>query len=222
MFLTLNDRLFIGNFGEKQVATINWMKGLNNDYNFSFLIDGYKLAFLTLIEQAIKLPEDEIVQRDYFINPILFCLRHYIELICKDTIRKFNMGQQKTNADEIGFDQTHDISILFKMVKNIFEKHQPCHTGEIISAGFLTQLTATEKIVGELCVYDPLSFSFRYPYKKTKSVTDKLKDIIPETSIDLNNLKSTADKLILMLECLNSEASAFRTAEQLRIEYGIT
>ena len=217
----ITDKLFKGKFADRQVATINWMKGLNNDYNFGFLISGYKLAYETLIEQAIQISDEEIIEKDYLINPILYCLRHFIELICKDTIRKFNMAFQKTNTDEIGFEQTHDNSVLFKKIVDIFEKYKPEYTLEIRTDNFKTELLATSQIIDELNSYDQYSFSFRYLYKRANDLNDKIKETITETSVDLNNLKAIAEKLVFMLSCLNSEASAFRSAEKTRIDYGI-
>lgn len=215
------DKLIIGKFGQDLVATINWAKGINNDHTLAFLIIGYKQSYKILLDEALKVPAEKPVDMDFLINPILFCLRHYVELSLKDTIRTLNIALQLIKVDEVGFPQTHDIKDLFSNLQEIFLTHKVKFNAETITDDFFIQQKVTENIIKELSSYDQFSFSFRYPFKKSTKETEKIKDSISETSIDLKNLKEVGEKLIFTLEQLNSEANFFENSEYMRINYGI-
>lgn len=216
-----NDKLILGKFGNEKVATINWAKSVNNDHTLAFLTIGYKKSFEILMEESLKVPENYPVDIDFLINPVLFCLRHYVELVLKDTTRTFNIALQISKPDEIGFTQTHDILNLFGNLKQMFSTHRSRLNKKFFSDEFFNQLDITENLIKELSIYDQFSFAFRYPFKKTSKINEKVKDIIPEVSIDLINLKEIANKLIFTLEELKAESDAFETVEWLRINHGI-
>lgn len=210
-----DDVLFLGTFGNEGVATINWTVGLNNDTPFHFLMEGYKIAFLELIKNLTEQSKEDLIIMDFKAYPILFCLRHYIELSLKDTIRKYKMGLKKSAPDEVGFNTTHEIEPLFHEMKKFLLTIPPQYTGEIMSNDFHENLTATENLIKELTYYDKQSFAFRYPYEKRKE-NQKIELLLPQLSVDINNLFVIGEKIIFILSCINMEAETFCFEEQLK------
>ena len=47
------------------------------------------------------------------------CLRHFVELTLKDTIRKFKLALRMINSNQLGLETTHDIFRLFEIVEGL-------------------------------------------------------------------------------------------------------
>lgn len=218
----LEDKLLLfGQFGAEHIASINWSAGLNNTQSLHFLIIGYKRALEILIDKALNISDGNFVEMDFLVNPIIFCLRHFIELSLKDATRTFNIALKINNPDEIGFNQTHDLLVLFKDLRIIFEKYNSRITPDIAEEDLKNKLDITENILKELNSFDQYSFSFRYPFKKTSKSSGKLQESVPPINVDLKNLKEVSNRLITMLDYLSSEADRFETKEWLRLERGV-
>ncbi len=213
--------LLFGQFGAENTASINWSPGLNNSQSLHFLIIGYKKSLEILLDKSLNIVNGNYVEMDFLVNPIIFCLRHFIELSLKDTIRTFNIALKINNPDEVGFTQTHDLLILYAELRNILSTYKLRIDLDLPEKELLQNLDATENILNELSDYDQYSFSFRYPFKKVSSSSAKIRETIPPITIDLTNLKEVSNKLIAMLEYLSSEADRFETKEWLRLVKGI-
>ncbi len=207
-FPGLNDVLFTGVPGHRHAATINGLSTLNNDANFFWLIEGYKLGFNNLLNDFMEKGRSHVGYCDIYVWPSLFCLRHFIELILKDTIRKFKIGLGIISSDQIGFEPTHNISKLFQIVEELIQANPPKFTAEIMAADFAIQLASTKKLILELSSVDTYSDAFRYPFKRGRKGADKVEFINEELSVDLINLRNIGNKIIYMLECIHSESWA--------------
>lgn len=54
----------------------------------------------------IKLSNNNIV-KDGYIYPALYCFRHYLELIMKDSIHYFKLNRGEILSDELGYERNH-------------------------------------------------------------------------------------------------------------------
>ena len=203
-----SDVLFAPKLRRANVATINGSQGLNSDANFFWIIEGYKLGFNNLLNDFVENRRNPTNYCDIYVYPALFCLRHFIELILKDTIRKFKIGFKIIKSNQIGFKATHDILKLFQQVVELIQTNPPKFTAEIMKAEFPNQLRNVKKLIIELSSADTHSETFRYPFKRARKGIEEIEIINEELSIDLLNLRSVGNKIIYILECIHSEAWA--------------
>jgi hypothetical protein len=166
------------------------------------------LGFNNLLNDFMEKGRSHVGYCDIYVWPLLFCLRHFIELILKDTIRKYKIGLGIIGSDQIGFESTHNIFKLFQIVEELIQTNPPKFTAEIMSTDFAIQLASTKKLILELSSVDTYSDAFRYPFKRGRKGIDKVEFINEELPVDLINLRNIGNKIIYMLECIHSEAWA--------------
>ncbi len=208
----IDDKLILfGQFGANHVASINWGPGINNTERHHFLTLGYQRSLEILLEKALNITDGNYFEMDLLISPIIFSLRHFIELSLKDTIRTFNIALRINKSDEIGFNRTHDLMELFSDIKTILSTYKSRFDLDMSEEELTQNLFATENILKELNNYDQYSFSFRYPFKSDSKSSGKIHESLPPMNIDLVNLKEVSTRLIAILGYLNSEADRFET-----------
>ncbi|OIQ95134.1 hypothetical protein GALL_228310 [mine drainage metagenome] len=217
----INDKLLLfGKFGANHVASINWGPGINNTERHHFLILGYQKALEILLDKSLNITNGNYFEMDLLVSPIIFSLRHFIELSLKDTIRNFNIALKINSPDEIGFKQTHDLNELFNDLKKILSTYKSRFSMDMSEEELMQNLLATENILKELNNYDQYSFSFRYPFKRESKSSGKIQESLPPMNIDLKNLKEVSTRLIAILDYLSTEADKFETKVWLK-EQGV-
>ncbi|TAL61319.1 MAG: hypothetical protein EPN88_14885 [Bacteroidetes bacterium] len=146
---------------------------------FHGYIWGYKESFKIMINEAIKNPE---IYPDILIYPIMFNLRHTIELQLKELI----IIGKKINRKIPNFPPTHDIWQLWSEAKKYIETEWKNQEEEISNV---------ENIIIELSRLDESSFVFRYPSNKKGLPSLKKSEVI-----DLINLRDVGEKTLNFLE----------------------
>lgn len=202
-----NDVLFKSQSGNNfNYATINALKGINNEHSLFLLIEGYRNASLKLINELLIVEKGDWLRIDSSIYPILFSFRHYLELILKDTIRNYNIIDNKISSDEIGFKKEHSILKLWLVLKSrIIEDYKEKEIYDLCAI----ENNSIEKMLNEINELDEKSFGFRYPFNtlsKDDKINSKISYIFEELKIDLNNLNVKMNKIINYFEGINTNS----------------
>lgn len=134
------------------------------------LTSGYKLAADLLVEHA----STETWRKDVLIFPIVFCYRHYLELILKSLLDDYGpMGGVPANWSQHKLDELwSDFRIL---LRNIGSGHSDEDGTD-----------AVEQCVAEFAKLDPISQTFRYPANRKGQPFD-----FGHETVDLLELRNT-------------------------------
>lgn len=139
----------------------------------------------------IKLSKDNLV-KDGYIYPALFCLRHYLELIIKDSIHYFKYNKGLITSEALGYDvNEHNLFNLWNSLIN-----------------FLTVDNQTKricKLIKELDELDRGSTIFRYAFNHDKKEMIVEYDY-PAIMINVCCLKKRMLQLFAFFEGINSLA----------------
>ncbi|MGE0910496.1 hypothetical protein ACQGRJ_09845 [Bacillus atrophaeus] len=128
-----------GNFPYYYNAVIGW-EGQSFRY-------GYKEGFFKIAHMAI-VPSDQ--QSDVMVYPIIFNYRHYLELVLKENIFRFQILFRLPLSNKAD----HDLDTLLKDFINILESH---NLGFLISA-------KQKKVIMDFHNIDSKNDAFRYVY----------------------------------------------------------
>ena len=189
-----NDKLFTVN----KYLWLNAYIEQHPDVNWTLYIYGYKQAGDILVGYL----EDNDLDTNILIFPIVFLYRQYLELHLKQIIRDGNVLLHYTSD----FPKIHDLSELWNNCKRIIEEVYPDNSEQ-----YAKDLGVVERCILEFSDRDPNSIAFRYPTDKSNkpSLSDDLR------YIDLHNLAKVVDKIYSLLlgagdgisEYLNDEYS---------------
>lgn len=161
----------------------------SNELKDILIPEGYYTIAIDALTKAQN-SSDNVV-KDSLIFPILFCFRHYLEIMMKDSIRKFGIANKEITSEQIGYDKEHSLLIIWNKLKKYI---YPAQTEECL---------AFEKLINEITQIDNKSFSFRYVYDGTNNINPIFKDAI---EIDLYNLKSVMEKMHNFIEDISDRA----------------
>jgi hypothetical protein len=163
---------------------------------------GYYHSTIFLLEELIN--NKGISEKDTWIYPILFNFRHYLELILKETLRNFRLAKDEIKYNEVGFESNHILIDLWSDLKPYIDSI------EIENAVVDDeQCIIFEERLNEITNIDARSFSFRYPYKGSQSINEKIKfSISNPVYLSLANLKNTMNKMYTFIEGINELSSA--------------
>jgi hypothetical protein len=178
----LNDRLFIEEGGYRELAYLHKMF-----QEFSSYAEGYQIGALKLID-TLDLTRND---KDFLIYPIVFLIRHYVELRLKEVIQGLNfcIGQTKD------FPTGHNIDFLWKDFKKKYEI-----IGESLN---YDRFTFMDSIINEIHLFDPISMSFRYPVDKEGNKIQKL------NNINIVNLRETFVRLTFFMDGIGMQISHY-------------
>jgi hypothetical protein len=167
------DKFFI----EKgEAEEISW---LNKSFQgFGNYADSYQTGALNLIDMALN---DKML-RDYHIYPVVFLIRHYLELRMKELIQGLNYCLNQNRE----FPKHHDIQNLWGEFKKVYT--------EIGENPNDTTFQTVDELIKEMSFFDPISMAFRYPVDKKGEKTQKLE------YINLTNLKETFIRVSFVLD----------------------
>ncbi|MFB2937891.1 hypothetical protein ACE1B6_21800 [Aerosakkonemataceae cyanobacterium BLCC-F154] len=135
------------------ISDIDWINNarINCFHGFDVMAEGYYNGADILVKHVIE----NGTGQDTLVYPIVFLYRQHLELRFKEIIREgwllLNEGQD--------FPITHDLQILWGLVKKVIEKLWPDEE-KTQEEGLI------EHIVNDFSTLDGQSFSFRYPEDK--------------------------------------------------------
>ena len=163
---TKNDNLFTP--GDPFLA-----RGTVWDGEVSFAATGFKTAADNMVKRLY-----EGHTNNFWTFPIVYCYRHYLELMLKHLIELFNQYEETGET----FPRTHDLVRLWKIVRdNCYEPKELVNDEEI---------PVVEKLIKEFQEFDSKSTAFRYA------------EIVELGRIDLRNLSDVMEGLSNHLEGL--------------------
>ena len=141
----------------------------------SFAAAGFKSAADDMVEALCQGHTD-----NFWIFPIVYCYRHYLELTLKHLIELFNRFEE--TGEE--FPRTHDLMELWQMVRN------NCYEPEDLVS--VDEIPHVERLIGEFHEFDSRSTAFRYAERVSLSEIDlgNLSDVMEGLS---NHLEGLAD-----------------------------
>ena len=158
------DKFFIEKGHQDEIA---WLHKTFQE--FGSYADSYQTGALNLIDSAL-LNKDF---RDYHIYPVVFLIRHYLELRLKELIQGLNYCKEENK----NFPTHHDIQTLWSEFKNAYSA-----IGEDSNDA---RFQVIDKLVKEMVSVDPISMAFRYPVDTVGRKTQKLE------YVNLSNLRET-------------------------------
>ncbi len=120
--------------------------------------DGYQIGAIKLLDTAIL----DSKNRDYLIYPIVFLIRHYLELRLKELLQGLNYCSIQTKE----FSQHHRILELWTEFKKGYSAFGEQTNDE--------SFKAIDSLIKELSNIDPISMAFRYPSDKNGNKIQKL------------------------------------------------
>ena len=137
----------------------------------------------------IKLSNNNLM-KDGYIFPALYCFRHYLELIMKDSIHYFKVNRGNISSDELGYsDNEHCLFNLWNSLRHFINDESP-------------QIRRVCKLIKELDELDKGSTTFRYAYNHNKE--EKIIEYnFPATMIHVNELKKRMMQLYCFFEGIN-------------------
>lgn len=136
-------------------------------------VEGYRLAGMLLVEHV----EKDGNNQDSLVYPIVFTLRHFLELQMKELIES---GASLLDFDET-YRTTHDLNSLWFKCRELLE----LVFGQMADS---EQLDGVGEQVDQLAAVDPGSFAFRYPFDRAGGMS------LPE-DIRGFNLRYFADRI---------------------------
>ena len=135
----------------------------------------------------IKLSRDNLVKDGYIISA-LYCFRHYLELIMKDSIHYFKLNRGEISSDELGYnDKEHGLFNLWNSLRNFLDDNN--------------QVKRICKIIKEMDDIDKGSTAFRYAFNHNNGRIVEYD--YPATMIDVSELKKRVLQLYNFFEGIN-------------------
>ena len=143
---------------------------------------------LTWLLDLIKLSNNNLV-KDGYIFPALYCFRHYLELIMKDSIHYFKINRGNISSNELGYDDNeHCLFNLWNSLRNFIDDESP-------------QIRRVCNLIKELDNIDKGSTFFRYAFNHENG---EIKEYdFPATMIDISELKKRMMQLYCFFEGIN-------------------
>lgn len=163
------DKFFVEKGDKDEIA---WLHKAFQE--FGGYADSYQTAALNLIDSALE--EKEF--RDYHIYPIVFLIRHYLELRLKELIIGINYCKDQNKQ----FTKTHDIQHLWSEFKKSYSD-----LGENINDN---RFKVIDNLIKEMSSVDPMSEKFRYPDNSKHKFN----------YLNLNNLKETFIRVCFLFD----------------------
>ena len=135
----------------------------------------------------IKLSHNNLV-KDGYIFSALYCFRHYLELIMKDSIHYFKLNRGEISSDELGYsDKEHGLFNLWNSLRNFLDDNN--------------QVKRICKIIKEMDDIDKSSTAFRYAFNHNNGRIVEYD--YPATMIDVSELKKRVLQLYNFFEGIN-------------------
>lgn len=167
------DKFFIENGSSEEISWLN--KSFQGFGNYA---DSYQTGALNLIDMALN---DKML-RDYHIYPIVFLIRHYLEL----RLKELNQGLNYCLKQSQEFPKHHDLQNLWAEFKKSYSEIGENPRDKIFQT--------LDNLIKEMSFFDPISMAFRYPIDKEGIKIQKLE------YINLTNLKEVFIRVSFVLD----------------------
>jgi hypothetical protein len=177
-----DDKFFIDSGQQEELALL--YKAFQEFGNYA---DSYRTGALSLIDSAFA----NRGLRDYLIYPIIFLIRHYVELRLKELIQGLNYCKEQNRK----FPIHHDIQNLWQEFKTLYS-----NIGENVND---IRFSYIDDLIKELSSVDPISMAFRYPVDTTGQKTQKLQ------SVNLKNLQETFIRVCFVFDGVAMQISHY-------------
>ena len=175
------DRLFV----ESEDISDSFLNRSKNN-NEIVMPEAYINTALWLLD-LITLSDNNFV-KDGYIFPALYCFRHYLELIMKDSIHYFKLNRREISSDELGYsDKEHGLFNLWNSLRNFLDDNN--------------QVKRICKIIKEMDDIDKSSTAFRYAFNHNNGRIVEYD--YPATMIDVSELKKRVLQLYNFFEGIN-------------------
>jgi hypothetical protein len=165
------DRLFQGGADWKNNACLSF-----DGYSPDIVAEGYK----RLADLGVEHIKTTRLYQDWFVFPIVFTYRQYIELRLKEIIRQ---GRELGMSCRYKFD--HDLPQLWATARRVLREQYPNSPIEA--------LDHTERLILEFNTIDPKATTFRYAENPTP-------DLLSVEHINLRNLAEVMDRIATLLD----------------------
>jgi hypothetical protein len=179
---TITDKFFVENGNINEVALLH-----RTFQELGSYADSYQFGALLLIEKSLQ----ESTTKDFTIYPIVFLIRHYIELRLKELIQGLSYCTTQQEELKIG----HKLDTLWEEFKVAYSK-----IGEKIDAEVFKSIN---NLIIELSNIDSTSMAYRYPIDKDGTKFEK-----PE-SINISNLKETFIRVCFVFDGIAMQISHY-------------
>lgn len=157
----------------------------SKDNNEVVMPEAYINSALWLLD-LIKLSNNNLV-KDGYIYPSLYCFRHYLELIMKDSIHYFKLNKNEISSDELGYEKKHYLLELWELLKTYLEDNP--------------EMNMISKLIEELNGLDKGSTQYRYPFNHKDNRI--IEYTTPPILIDVYMLKKRMMQLYHFFEGIN-------------------
>ena len=175
------DRLFV----ESEDISDSFLNRSKNN-NEIVMPEAYINTALWLLD-LITLSDNNFVKNGN-IFPALYCFRHYLELIMKDSIHYFKLNRREISSDELGYsDKEHGLFNLWNSLRNFLDDNN--------------QVKRICKIIKEMDDIDKSSTAFRYAFNHNNGRIVEYD--YPATMIDVSELKKRVLQLYNFFEGIN-------------------
>ncbi len=155
---------------------------------FGSYASAYQIAAMRLIDSAL---DENLRERDFLVYPIIFLMRHCLELRLKELVQGLNYCIEGDRQ----FTPRHEVDKLWEEFK---EKYRLI--GEDIDE---EQTKVLDKLIREFHDFDRKSMEFRYPVDKSGNRFNK-----PEM-INLAKLRETFGKMAYFFDCVSDQVSHY-------------
>lgn len=170
---------------------------------------GYAYAYqngaLSLLDASFDEPEN----KDLLVYPVIFLIRHYLELRLKELMQGliFITNQQKPFPDNHKLFNDHSLVNLWDKFKLAYSKIGQEIDGKI--------LKSVNSLIIEVNIVDPKSISFRYPIDKNGKGTKRLE------KINITNLRESFIRICFFFDELAMQIADYveNTEEMIRDIY---
>ncbi len=162
-----------------------WLQNLKQATGYFAYVEGYRQAVHVLIAEAGTRDRDNLYL-DTTIFPLLFLVRHYVELRLKEILLIHGLTKEGTWEPREG----HRLGALWHSCREIFHNRH----------GFSDDyLEVVGKPILELHRYDDNSEAFRYPYSRERAGSKKYAEVFPD-HINYENILDVFERLHTALE----------------------
>jgi len=185
-------RTFNSTFKGANPTSLNACVGENGIQNTQTYAEGYRDAAKLLLDDVVRKNQhtNDTSDINTLIFPIVFCMRHAVELQLKDAISTLNDLRPNHNVQNYKISGSHDIGLIWKFFRK--ESMKTDRRYEPLNAKLATY-------VSDIAEIDPTGQTFRYPHDISED-----KHLTQTPIINLRNLKIRFESLqILLIELDN-------------------
>lgn len=183
--------------GDHDRSEMNACVGQNGQPGYTDYANGFSVAAAILIEKVIQEKDDKFLQYnlDELIYPIVFTMRHSVELRLKHTANYLQTLADKTSREIENFNhaQQHDIAIIFDYISKSAIR---------LDERYKFHIDAIAPFINDIAEIDPTGQTFRYPYDSTGK-NKHLEDVSLINIYVLQDGFSKLEKLLSNLHELN-------------------